>query len=71
MTDLLDAPLGFVGRFEALHVDFRRACGLVGLPARELPRLHQATGSVEYDDDTRAVIAEHYRDDFSLYGYAI
>src|SRR5690606_17789553 len=62
----------FVGRFENLQADVRRFCGLVGLPAIELPHLNHAP----YRDATFVCgaalhdrIARHYARDIEIFDY--
>ncbi len=62
----------FLCRFESLERDFADVCLRVGLPATPLPRLNQGgAGSYlhAYDDRTRRVVAERYRDEIDAFGY--
>lgn len=73
MTYWLDAPVGFIGRYENLHEDFDRLRQLIGLkrPA-VLPQIHVREGphwSTFYDDATAEVVWTHYADDITRFGY--
>lgn len=69
----LDAPVDFVGRFENLAADFERLCRLLGFKQPiELPRMRIRGGlpwQSAYDDETRAIVADVYRDDCVRFGY--
>ncbi len=72
MTYWLDAPVGFIGRFESLHEDYVRLCTLIGLKQPvELPRMHVWGGDWNsfYDEETRAVVCDAYADDIVRFGY--
>ena len=64
----------FVGRYERLHEDFETACQRIGIPCPDLPHRRQATDRSKdyrsyYDDTTRLMVAEHFRDDIERFGY--
>lgn len=67
-TDVLD----FVGRFENLASDFQYACQRIGIPYR-LPKLN-VTGREDfrpaYNEHSRQLVAETYRDDIIRFGYS-
>ena len=75
----LDGSLAvdFVGRYESLEEDLKRALDLAGAPGQlKLPRTNitpnRDTGRdyrSYYSDDTKAVVAEWYRSEISLFGY--
>jgi len=62
----------FVGRFEALERDaatiFKRLGIHAALPHRN--RSQHADYRSYYNEDTRALIAEHFRDDIEMFGYS-
>ena len=64
-------------RFESISEDFAKLAQRIGLPSTELPKVlmknrnpksrhHYAD---DYDDQTRAIVAEFYRDDIKIFGY--
>lgn len=62
----------YVGRFENLDADFASVCRHLGIPATPLP--HKMTSSHRdyteyYDERTRRLVTEHYRQDIDLFGY--
>lgn len=59
----LDAPVELLLRFEDLPDAFERHFGI------ELPVVNESRGSVEYDDETRALVIERYAEDFTRFGY--
>jgi hypothetical protein len=66
-NDLLD----FVGRFERLEDDFARVARVVGVDAT-LPHLKRSSHEPYrgyYSDETRALVADRYRDDLDAFGY--
>ena len=67
----------FLGRFETLEEDFRRALGEIGLAfEHELPRAKAGIRKNGkhyrdyYDDHTRAVVGEWYAREIKLLGYS-
>lgn len=72
MTHWLDAPMDFIGRFESLISEFARLCDWLGASHRELPHVHAMGGDWRsaYDDDTREIVSNHYRNDFEEFGYS-
>ena len=62
----------FIGRFENLRGDFRTVCDRIGIRA-ELPHEnasdHDAWRSY-YNDGTKALVAEAFRDDIEAFGYS-
>jgi hypothetical protein len=69
-----ETAIDFVGRYETLLNDLETVRQLTGLPQIVLPRLQEATKRVEYSDYyttwTMDLIAERYRRDIELFGYA-
>lgn len=64
--------LNFIGRFENLHNDFRKACEEMNLPPIELT--HQIKGSGEdykqhYNSETIALVEEVYKEEIEMFGY--
>ena len=59
----LDAPVDLLLRFEDLPAEFEQHFGV------ELPVVNESRGSVEYDDETRALVIERYAEDFSRFGH--
>lgn len=70
----LDAPVGFVGRFETLADDYDRLCGLVGIKQPvPLSRMHIREGArpwrEHYDPETLRIARHYYADDMERFGY--
>jgi hypothetical protein len=62
----------FVGRFETLEKDFRTVCRRLKTEA-PLPRLNASQRDdyrSYYDERTRALVAQRYRRDIDVFGYA-
>jgi len=64
----------FVGRNEFLAEDFAEACRRIGITCPRLPHSRQAIDRERdyrtyYDDNTAALIAEHYRSDIERFGF--
>ncbi len=64
----------FLGRLETFAEDFAELCGLIGLPA-VLPQTQHRTATAETprllaSEELRAAVAELYRRDFQVLGYA-
>jgi sulfotransferase famil protein len=61
----------FIGRFENLENDFAEACRRIGIAARlthRNPSRHDDYRTY-YDEETRALVAEHFREDVEMFGY--
>lgn len=73
MSYWLDAPVGFIGRFENLYEDFDRLRQLIGLKRPiSMPAIHVREGphwSTFYDDTTAEIVWTHYADDIARFGY--
>lgn len=66
-----DAIVDFIGRFESLEEDFAAVCRKIGIAARlphRNPSKHDDYRSY-YNDATRALVAEHFREDVEMFGY--
>ncbi|MDD3517446.1 MAG: sulfotransferase family 2 domain-containing protein [Chromatiales bacterium] len=63
----------FVGRYENLQQDFDQVCERLELPRVMLPHKRKAEGRESYrkyyNDETAAIVAEHYRVDIEGFGY--
>ncbi len=64
----------FVGRYERLEEDFAEACRRIGIAPPALPHRRRATDRGRdyrsyYTDETRALVAEHFRADVEMFGY--
>ena len=63
----------FIGHFEHLRDHYEKVCGRLDLPSMEtLPHKHKRTPMDYrdyYDDDTKALVAEHWRKDIELFAY--
>ena len=77
-------PPDFIGRFETLEADFRRAAARIGMPAPDLPALNAMAGwrvppaaaaaardlaASGLTARNKALIARRYAEDFALGGY--
>lgn len=65
--------LNYVGRFENLRGDFQEVCRCLNIPSTELPHLVKGSGDdyrVQYDPDSRELIAHIFREDIDMFGYA-
>jgi len=70
----LNNHLNFIGRFENLSGDFVEVCKCIGIKAKLLhlnPSPHRL-GSYQcyYNDYTKSIVSERYRDDIELFGYS-
>jgi hypothetical protein len=65
--------IDFVGRFENLSTDFKRACQQLGIGELKLPRVQAMRlarpYSQFYTNDTRRVVAQRFAADVELFGY--
>jgi hypothetical protein len=64
----------FVGRYERLEEDFAEACRRIGIAPPALPHRRRATDRGRdyrgyYTDETRALVADHFRPDIEMFGY--
>ena len=63
----------FVGRYENLEEDFRKACDRIGIRPRRLPHRRQAKDRkayrAYYNDLTAELVAEHFKKDIEVFGY--
>ena len=63
--------IDFIGRFETLNEDFNQIKSIIGLEA-ELPHLNASKRvgyQSYYDDETRQIVADWFREDIELFGY--
>ncbi len=64
----------FIGKYEGLEADFEEACRRIGIPAPPLPHKRRAADRTHYrqyyTDDTARLVADHFRPDIELFGYA-
>ena len=65
----------FVIRYERLYEDFNEVCKKAGLPHITLPRLKAGIRQKRYhysnfyDDESKSIISEHFKNDIRLFGY--
>ena len=63
----------YIGRYENLQRDFDTVCARIGIPRVRLPHERRAFDRDDYrryyDDDTHALVAEHYAPDIERLGY--
>jgi hypothetical protein len=64
----------FVGRYERLEEDFAEACRRIGITTPALPHRRRSTDRGRdyrsyYTDETRALVADHFRADVEMFGY--
>lgn len=72
---VLNGELAFdlIIRFESLIPDFERVCRHISLRPPELPhhkRTAHADYQMTYDEDMRALVVEHFHEDFVRFGYS-
>ncbi len=66
-----DLLVDYIGRFETLSDDFHQICQQLHLEAR-LPALNQSKHrhyTEYYNQHTRQLVADYYKDDIELFGY--
>ncbi|HKJ95056.1 MAG TPA: sulfotransferase family 2 domain-containing protein [Gammaproteobacteria bacterium] len=63
----------FIARYENLQADFEVICERIGIRTPDLPHRRRATDRSDYrdyyDNETRALVAEHYAGDIDRFGY--
>jgi hypothetical protein len=64
----------FIGRYERLAEDFQSVCDKMGIHPPKLPHKRQATDRRDYrqyyTDETARLIADRFRPDIDMFGYA-
>ena len=63
--------IDFIGKFESINEDFEQIKSAIGLEA-ELPHLNASKRvgyQSYYDDETRQIVADWFREDIELFGY--
>jgi len=61
----------FIGKFETINEDFNKIKNVIGVET-ELPHLNaskRASYQSYYDDETREIVAEWFREDIEVFGY--
>jgi len=72
LVEWVGQGLDFVGRFEALGEAFESICRGLEMPVCPLPHIHKTERlgyRHYYDDVTRKLIEQHYREDLETFGY--
>ena len=79
LTDFIDCPVDFVGRYETLHEDVERFCIWAGVTPKPLPHINKSAKRIEegkkipwqemYNDDMLRHVAEWYKKDFEMFDY--
>jgi len=72
LSDAGELLVDFVGHYESLRDDFAAVCARVGAEARFLVHENrsQHRGFRDYyTDETRAIVADAYKDDIDFFGY--
>lgn len=62
----------FVARFENLQEDYDFICNKIGIPKTELPHLNKSAHAhytTYYDDETRKIIEERFKEDIENFKY--
>ncbi|MDR3387168.1 MAG: sulfotransferase family 2 domain-containing protein [Rudaea sp.] len=73
LSDKSNLLVDSVARFENLQEDFSKYCGLFNLPNYKLPVSNKSVHAeykTYYDDQTWSIVANAYRRDIDLFGYA-
>jgi len=64
----------YIGHYENLHEDFQTVCRRIGIPGPKLAHKRQAKDRKKYQqyytDETRKLVAEHFRADIEMFGYS-
>jgi hypothetical protein len=64
----------FIGKYENLEEDFARVCDKIGIQAPKLAHKRQAKDRATYQKyytaETAALVAEHFKRDIEMFGYA-
>lgn len=70
MCEQLDAPVGYIGRFEQLERCFSQVCTQIGInrPPR-LPVRYRTVNKEPYSHEMRSAVRERYAKDFTRFGY--
>jgi hypothetical protein len=65
--------IDFIGRFENLQEDFDVVCKKNGIPTKQLPAENSTISkrcyTKYYDDETRNIIANRFKQDIKMFGY--
>jgi hypothetical protein len=70
MTYWIDAPVGFIGRYETLAEDFARLCRILGFTREiHLPHLHRGSGQYQYTQEMKEIVFDSFSDDFVKFNY--
>jgi len=62
----------FIGRFEKLEEDYATVCNKIGIPVPKLPHANKSQHkhyTEYYDDETREIITEAYKEDVEYFDY--
>ena len=73
LCDGNDLIVDYVGKTETLDADMAQICGRLGIDVISIPRLNASRRcsdfSSYYTDRTRKLVADHFAEDFSRFGY--